>query len=197
MPRASIQTASRLAAAHPPSRVVQAVLRQPPLVFLGQRLQQHSSATAGSEFLAQQNGERTLLIAFHIQVLAILVLADLFWSVSHGRTAHPPAGCRFGFFTTVESRVGGVGWLLQRRHRLHRGRLDRPALNQAREALAQGRQALVVAPEGHQQPLGRWRPWNWCGPARLLGRRGHGQEPGPAIAACGPVGIRYSWRRPN
>ena len=43
-----------------------------------------------------------------------------------------------------------IGWLLQRSGgiAIHRGRLDRPALAQARGALAQGRYSLVVAPEG-------------------------------------------------
>ena len=117
MPRASIQTARPALRRLPtrPSRVVQAVLRQLlPLVFLGQRLQLRNSTAAqrlAAEFLAQQNGERNLLIAFrHPSPRDPLVLADrsgvAFPGWQDGLVIPCPAGCRFGFFTTVESPCG-------------------------------------------------------------------------------------------
>ncbi|MEC8214899.1 MAG: lysophospholipid acyltransferase family protein [Cyanobacteriota bacterium] len=215
MPRASIQTARPALRRLPtrPSRVVQAVLQQLlPLVFLGQRLQLRNSTAAqrlAAEFLAQQNGERNLLIAFrHPSPRDPLVLADLFWSCvprMAGRLGHPlprRVSLRFLYDRGIPLWAGPViGWLLQRSGgiAIHRGRLDRPALNQAREALAQGRQALVVAPEGATNNLsGEMAPLE-PGVAQLAfwAAEDMARNQDPRSLHVIPVGIRYSWRRPN
>ena len=108
-------------------------------MFLGQRLQLRNSTAAqrlAAEFLAQQNGERNLLIAFrHPSPRDPLVLADLFWSCVP-RIAGPwsslaPQGVASVSLRPWNPPVGRTGDRLvtatQRRHRYHRGRLDRPA----------------------------------------------------------------------
>ena len=84
-------------------------------------------------------------------------MADLFWN-GIPRAARRlklqlprPIQLRFLYDRGIPIWAGPViGWLLQRSGgiAIHRGRLDRPALAQARGALAQGRYPLVVAPEG-------------------------------------------------
>ena len=94
-----------------------------------------------------------------------------------------------------------IGWLLQRSGgiAIHRGRLDRPALAQARGALAQGRYPLVVAPEGATNNLsGEMAPLEpgvaqlafWA--AEDLNQAGDERQ-----LEVLPVGIHYSWRQHN
>ena len=164
MPRASIQTARPALRRLPtrPSHLVQNVLQMLlPFVFRGQRL--HLSYTAAAEvlareFAAKQRGECNLLIAFrHPSPRDPLVLADLFWNRIPqaarrlGLPLREPILLRFLYDRGIPLWAGPtIAWLLQRCGgiAIHRGRLDRPALKQAREALAKGQQALVVAPEG-------------------------------------------------
>ena len=215
MPRASIQTARPALRRLPtrPSRPVQAVLRRLlPLVFAGQRLQLQNDKAAerlAREFAAQQNGERNLLIAFrHPSPRDPLVLADLFWSrVPRAARAlgHPLPRMvllRFLYDRGIPLWAGPViGWLLQRSGgiAIHRGRLDRPALSQAREALTQGRHALVVAPEGATNNLsGEMAPLE-PGVAQLAfwAAEDMAKNKDQRSLHVIPVGIRYCWRRPN
>ena len=85
------------------------------------------------------------------------MLADLFWNRVPAEAAtllQPlprPIELRFLYDRSIPIWAGPViGWLPQRSGgiAIHRGRLDRPALAQARAAPVQGRHALVVAPEG-------------------------------------------------
>ena len=94
-----------------------------------------------------------------------------------------------------------IGWLLQRSGgiAIHRGRLDRPALAQARGALAQGRYPLVVAPEGATNNLsGEMAPLE-PGVAQLAFWAAEDLEKAnderPLVAL--PIDIHYSWRHPN
>ena len=94
-----------------------------------------------------------------------------------------------------------IGWLLQRSGgiAIHRGRLDRPALAQARGALAQGRYPLVVAPEGATNNLsGEMAPLE-PGVAQLAFWAAEDLEKAnderPLVVL--PIGIHYSWRHPN
>ena len=183
-----------------------------PIVFLGQRLQvRHSDAAKrlAGEFTASQNGDRTLLIAFrHPSPRDPLVMADLLWNHvpraarDLGHPLHRPLRLRFLYDRGIPLWAGPViGWLLQRSGgiAIHRGRLDRPALKQAREVLVSGRHALVVAPEGATNNLsGEMAPlepgvaqlafWAADDMATVSDRR--------AVHVV-PVGIRYSWRRPD
>ena len=211
MPRASIQTARPALRRLPtrPSRVVQAVLQQLlPLVFLGQRLQLRNSTAAqrlAEEFLAQQNGERNLLIAFrHPSPRDPLVLADLFWSCvprMAGRLGHPlprRVSLRFLYDRGIPLWAGPViGWLLQRSGgiAIHRGRLDRPALNQA-EALADARPRWLHR-RSHQQPLGMAPLEPGVAQLAFWAAEDMARNQDPRSLHVIPVGIRYSWRRPN
>ena len=108
-------------------------------------------------------------------------MADLFWNgipraARRLRLQLPrPIQLRFLYDRGIPIWAGPViGWLLQRSGgiAIHRGRLDRPALAQARGALAQGRYPLVVAPgRSHQQPVRRDGALGaGGGPAGVLGR---------------------------
>ena len=215
MPRASIQSARPALRRLPTraSRTVQAVLgRLLPWVFVSQRLQlDHGEADEGLalEFAAQQQGERTLLLAFrHPSPRDPLVLADLFWTRVPkaarrlGLALPRPIELRFLYDRGIPLWAGPlIGWLLQRCGgiAIHRGRLDRPALNQARDALAQGRHALVVAPEGATNNLsGEMAPLE-PGVAQLAFWAAEAldaaDDPRPLHVI--PVGIRYRWRRPD
>ena len=215
MPRASTQNARPALRRLPtrPSRMVQAVVsRLLPLLFRSQGLElshRDAAEALAKAFAAQQSGACNLLIAFrHPSTRDPVVMADLFWN-GIPRAARRlklqlprPIQLRFLYDRGIPIWAGPViGWLLQRSGgiAIHRGRLDRPALNQAREALAQGRHALVVAPEGATNNLsGEMAPL----------------EPGVAQLAFWaveemakiqdhrslhviPVGIRYCWRRPD
>ena len=215
MPRASIQSARPALRRLPTraSRSVQAVLRRLlPLVFVSQRLQlDHGKADEGLalEFAAQQQGERTLLLAFrHPSPRDPLVLADLFWTQVPnaarrlGLALPRPIELRFLYDRGIPLWAGPlIGWLLQRCGgiAIHRGRLDRPALKQARDALAQGRHALVVAPEGATNNLsGEMAPLE-PGVAQLAFWAAEeldaADDPRPLHVI--PVGIRYRWRKPD
>ena len=96
-----------------------------------------------------------------------------------------------------------IGWLLQRSGgiAIHRGRLDRPALAQARAALAQGRYALVVAPEGATNNLsGEMAPLEpgvaqlafWAAEDLDKGQRRAGV--GVAPLAFTTAGGQHNWR---
>ncbi len=215
MPRASIQAARPALRRLPtrPSRLVQAVLqRLLPMVFAGQRLQlcnNNAAERLAEAFAAQQNGERNLLIAFrHPSPRDPLVLADLFWSrvPRAARALGIPLPrlvlLRFLYDRGIPLWAGPViGWLLQRSGgiAIHRGRLDRPALNQAREALALGRHALVVAPEGATNNLsGEMAPLE-PGVAQLAfwAVEDMAKSQDQRSLHVIPVGIRYCWRRPD
>ena len=215
MPRASIQAARPALRRLPtrPSRLVQAVLqRLLPMVFAGQRLQlcnDNAAERLVEAFAAQQNGERNLLIAFrHPSPRDPLVLADLFWSrvPRAARALGIPLPrlvlLRFLYDRGIPLWAGPViGWLLQRSGgiAIHRGRLDRPALNQAREALALGRHALVVAPEGATNNLsGEMAPLE-PGVAQLAfwAVEDMAKSQDQRSLHVIPVGIRYCWRRPD
>ena len=213
MPRASTQIARPALRRLPTraSRLIQRLIQHllPPLFRL-QRLELHSSKAAqglAQELADQQAGSSSLLIAFrHPSPRDPLVLADLFWNrVPHAAKAlgHPlprPVLLRFLYDRGIPLWAGPViGWLLQRSGgiAIHRGRLDRPALAQARAVLAQGRHALVVAPEGATNNLsGEMAPLEpgvaqlafWA--AEDLNKDGDNR----ALKVL-PVGIRYSWRQ--
>ena len=164
MPRASTQIARPALRRLPtrPSRMVQAVVsRLLPLLFRSQGLElshRDAAEALAKAFAAQQSGGCNLLIAFrHPSTRDPVVMADLFWN-QVPRAARRlklqlprPIQLRFLYDRGIPIWAGPViGWLLQRSGgiAIHRGRLDRPALAQARGALAQGRYPLVVAPEG-------------------------------------------------
>ena len=215
MPHASIQSARPALRRLPTraSRTVQGVLRRLlPWVFASQRLQlDHGNADEGlaREFAAQQQGDRTLLLAFrHPSPRDPLVLADLFWTRVPeaarrlGLTLPRPIELRFLYDRGIPLWAGPlIGWLLQRCGgiAIHRGRLDRPALKQARDALAQGRHALVVAPEGATNNLsGEMAPLE-PGVAQLAfwAAEDMDEADDPRPLHVIPVGIRYNWRRPD
>ena len=164
MPRASTQNARPALRRLPtrPNRMVQSVVsRLLPLLFRSQGLEIHQGNAAeglAKAFAAQQSGGCNLLIAFrHPSTRDPVVLADLFWNrvpQAARRLKLPlprPIQLRFLYDRGIPIWAGQViGWLLQRSGgiAIHRGRLDRPALSQARAALTQGRYPLVVAPEG-------------------------------------------------
>ena len=215
MPRASTQNARPALRRLPTraSRMVQAVVsRLLPLLFRGQGLEISSSDAAeglARAFAAQQSGACNLLIAFrHPSTRDPLVLADLFWNrVPRAARQHHlqlarPIQLRFLYDRGIPIWAGPViGWLLQRSGgiAIHRGRLDRPALSQARAALAQGRYPLVVAPEGATNNLsGEMAPLEpgvaqlafWA--AEDLEKAGDARQ-----LEVLPVGIQYSWRKHN
>ena len=215
MPRASTQNARPALRRLPthPSRMVQAVVsRLLPLLFRGQGLEIRNGNAANGlarAFAAQQSGASNLLIAFrHPSTRDPVVLADLFWNrvpEAARRLKLPlarPIQLRFLYDRGIPIWAGPViGWLLQRSGgiAIHRGRLDRPALSQARAALAQGRYPLVVAPEGATNNLsGEMAPLEpgvaqlafWA--AEDLEKAGDSRQ-----LEVLPVGIQYSWRKHN
>ena len=215
MPRASTQNARPALRRLPTraSRIVQAVVsRLLPLLFRGQGLEIRNGNAANGlarAFAAQQSGESNLLIAFrHPSTRDPVVLADLFWNrvpEAARRLKLPlarPIQLRFLYDRGIPIWAGPViGWLLQRSGgiAIHRGRLDRPALSQARAALAQGRYPLVVAPEGATNNLsGEMAPLEpgvaqlafWA--AEDLEKAGDARQ-----LEVLPVGIQYSWRKHN
>ena len=215
MPRASTQIARSALRRLPtrPSRLVQAVVsRLLPLLFRSQGLDINSGKAAeglAKALAAQQTGACNLLIAFrHPSTRDPVVLADLFWN-RVPRAARRlnlgvkrPIQLRFLYDRGIPIWAGPlIGWLLQRSGgiAIHRGRLDRPALSQARAALAQGRYPLVVAPEGATNNLsGEMAPLEpgvaqlafWA--AEDLDKAGDDRH-----LEVVPVGIHYSWRRHN
>ena len=215
MPRASTQNARPALRRLPTraSRMVQAVVsRVLPLLFRSQGLEISSGDAAeglARAFAAQQAGACNLLLAFrHPSTRDPLVLADLFWNrvPRAARQFHlhlaRPIQLRFLYDRGIPIWAGPViGWLLQRSGgiAIHRGRLDRPALSQARAALAQGRYPLVVAPEGATNNLsGEMAPLEpgvaqlafWA--AEDLEKAGDARQ-----LEVLPVGIQYSWRKHN
>tara|TARA_B100002052_G_scaffold272278_1_gene273809 strand:- start:815 stop:2149 length:1335 start_codon:yes stop_codon:yes gene_type:complete len=215
LPRATIQTARPALRRLPTqsSRAVQAILqRLLPLLFKSQRLQlRNGNAAEGlaHEFHALQTGQRSLLVTFrHPSPRDPLVMADLFWNrVPHaarqlGRSLQRPIELRFLYDRGIPLWAGPViGWLLQRSGgiAIHRGRLDRPALSQARQVLAMGRHALVIAPEGATNNLsGEMAPLE-PGAAQLAFWAVEDMAKAKDARALHlvPIGIRYSWRRPN
>ena len=215
MPRASTQHARPALRRLPtrPSRMVQAVVsRLLPLLFRSQGLQiRNGDAAEGlaKAMAAQQSGTCNLLIAFrHPSTRDPVVLADLFWNrvPRAGRqlklSLRQPIQLRFLYDRGIPIWAGPViGWLLQRSGgiAIHRGRLDRPALAQARAALVQGRYPLVVAPEGATNNLsGEMAPLEpgvaqlafWA--AEDLEKAGDARQ-----LEVLPVGIHYSWRQHN
>ena len=213
MPRASTMIARPALRRLPtrPSRLVQGLIgRLLPLVFRMQGLElRGGNAVQGlaQAFAAQQTGTCTLLIAFrHPSTRDPLVLADLFWNRVPAEAAtllQPlprPIELRFLYDRGIPIWAGPViGWLLQRSGgiAIHRGRLDRPALAQARAALVQGRHALVVAPEGATNNLsGEMAPLE-PGVAQLAFwaaddlTKAHDKRELRLL----PLGIRYSWRQ--
>ena len=215
MPRASTQNARPALRRLPTraSRIVQAVVsRLLPLLFRGQGLEIRNGNAANGlarAFAAQQSGASNLLIAFrHPSTRDPVVLADLFWNrvpEAARRLKLPlarPIQLRFLYDRGIPIWAGPViGWLLQRSGgiAIHRGRLDRPALSQARAALAQGRYPLVVAPEGATNNLsGEMAPLEpgvaqlafWA--AEDLEKAGDSRQ-----LEVLPVGIQYSWRKHN
>ena len=215
MPRASTQNARPALRRLPtrPSRLVQAVVsRLLPLVFRSQGLEiRNGNAAEGlaRAFAAQQSGRCNLLIAFrHPSTRDPVVLADLFWN-RVPKTARQlklplarPIQLRFLYDRGIPIWAGPViGWLLQRSGgiAIHRGRLDRPALAQARAALAQGRYPLVVAPEGATNNLsGEMAPLE-PGVAQLAFWAAEDLEKAGDTRQLEvlPVGIHYSWRKHN
>ena len=215
MPRASTQIARSALRRLPtrPSRLVQAVVsRLLPLLFRSQGLDINSGKAAeglARALAAQQTGACNLLIAFrHPSTRDPVVLADLFWN-RVPRAARRlnlrvkrPIQLRFLYDRGIPIWAGPlIGWLLQRSGgiAIHRGRLDRPALSQARAALAQGRYPLVVAPEGATNNLsGEMAPLEpgvaqlafWA--AEDLDKAGDDRH-----LEVVPVGIHYNWRRHN
>ena len=215
MPRASTQNARPALRRLPthPSRMVQAVVsRLLPLLFRGQGLEIRNGNAANGlarAFAAQQSGESNLLIAFrHPSTRDPVVLADLFWNrvpEAAQRLKLPlarPIQLRFLYDRGIPIWAGPViGWLLQRSGgiAIHRGRLDRPALAQARSALAQGRYPLVVAPEGATNNLsGEMAPLE-PGVAQLAFWAAEDLEKAGDMRQLDvlPVGIQYSWRQHN
>ena len=215
MPRASNQNARPALRRLPtrPSRMVQAVVsRLLPLLFRSQGLElRHRDAADGlaRAFAAQQSGACNLLIAFrHPSTRDPVVMADLLWdgipqAARRLKLQLPcPIQLRFLYDRGIPIWAGPViGWLLQRSGgiAIHRGRLDRPALAQARGALAQGRYPLVVAPEGATNNLsGEMAPLEpgvaqlafWA--AEDLDKAGDERQ-----LEVLPVGIHYSWRKHN
>ena len=152
--------------------------------------------------------ENFLLAFRHPSPRDPLVLADLFWTRVPkaarrlGLALPRPVELRFLYDRGIPLWAGPlIGWLLQRCGgiAIHRGRLDRPALNQARDALAQGRHALVVAPEGATNNLsGEMAPLE-PGVAQLAFWAAEAldaaDDPRPLHVI--PVGIRYRWRKPD
>ena len=215
MPRASNQNARPALRRLPtrPSRMVQAVVsRLLPLLFRSQGLElRHRDAADGlaRAFAAQQSGACNLLIAFrHPSTRDPVVMADLLWNgipqaARRLKLQLPcPIQLRFLYDRGIPIWAGPlIGWLLQRSGgiAIHRGRLDRPALAQARGALAQGRYPLVVAPEGATNNLsGEMAPLEpgvaqlafWA--AEDLDKAGDERQ-----LEVLPVGIHYSWRKHN
>ena len=215
MPRASIQNARPALRRLPtrPSPIVQTVVgRLLPLLFRSQGLDLRNGNAAerlAKAFLAQQRGECNLLIAFrHPSTRDPLVLADLFWNRAR-RTAQRlqqplprPVELRFLYDRGIPIWAGPlIGWLLQRCGgiAIHRGRLDRPALAQARTTLAQGRYPLVVAPEGATNNLsGEMAPLE-PGVAQLAfwAAEDMNQAEDSRQLLLLPIGLRYRWRRQN
>ena len=215
MPRAASQNARPALRRLPtrPSRMVQAVIsRLLPLLFRSQGLElSHRDAAEGlaKAFAAQQSGARNLLIAFrHPSTRDPLVLADLFWNrvpqaARRLKLQLPrPIELRFLYDRGIPIWAGPViGWLLQRSGgiAIHRGRLDRPALAQARAALVQGRYPLLVAPEGATNNLsGEMAPLE-PGVAQLAFWAAEDLEKASDVQQLDvlPVGIHYRWRQHN
>ena len=215
MPRASTQFARPALRRLPTrsSRPVQSLVRRLlPLVFRVQGLEVRDGNAAeglAKAFQAHQAGETTLLIAFrHPSTRDPLVLADLFWNRAprtarlHNSPLARPVELRFLYDRGIPIWAGPlIGWLLQRCGgiAIHRGRLDRPALAEARQVLAQGRYPLVIAPEGATNNLsGEMAPLE-PGVAQLafwaaddLEKAGKSQE-----LQVLPVSLTYSWREQN
>lgn len=215
MPHAATQNARPALRRLPtrPSWMVQAVIsRLLPLLFRSQGLElSYRDAAEGlaKAFAAQQSGARNLLIAFrHPSTRDPLVLADLFWNrvpqaARRLKLQLPrPIQLRFLYDRGIPIWAGPViGWLLQRSGgiAIHRGRLDRPALAQARAALAQGRYPLVVAPEGATNNLsGEMAPLE-PGVAQLAFWAAEDLEKASDVQQLEvlPVGIQYRWRQHN
>ena len=215
MPRAATQTARPALRRLPtrPSRLVQAVVRRLlPLVFRLQGLELRCGNAAeglAHAFRAQQRGETTLLIAFrHPSTRDPVVLADLFWNrinATAERLKQPllrPLELRFLYDRGIPIWAGPlIGWLLQRSGgiAIHRGRLDRPALAQARQVLVQGRHPLLVAPEGATNNLsGEMAPLE-PGVAQLAfwGAEELAKSNDARSLQVLPLKIEYSWRQPN
>ena len=215
MPRASTHTARPALRRLPtrPSRMVQTVIsRLLPLLFRSQGLEiRHGNAAEGlaRAFAAQQSGGCNLLIAFrHPSTRDPVVLADLFWNrvpQAARRLKLPlprPIQLRFLYDRGIPIWAGQViGWLLQRSGgiAIHRGRLDRPALAQARATLTQGRYPLVVAPEGATNNLsGEMAPLE-PGVAQLAFWAAEDLEKANDVRPLEvlPIGIHYSWRKHN
>ena len=215
MPRASTQNARPALRRLPtrPSRMVQAVVsRLLPLLFRSQGLElsHRDAAEALAEaFAAQQSGACNLLIAFrHPSTRDPVVMADLFWN-GIPRAARRlklqlprPIQLRFLYDRGIPIWAGPViGWLLQRSGgiAIHRGRLDRPALAQARGALAQGRYPLVVAPEGATNNLSSEMAPLEPGVAQIAfwAAEDMASIDDARTLHVIPVGIRYGWRRPD
>ena len=215
VPRASIQTARPALRRLPtrPSHLVQSTLQMLlPFVFKGQRLRLSYTAAAevlAREFAAKQQGKCNLLIAFrHPSPRDPLVLADLFWNRipqaarRMGLPLRGPILLRFLYDRGIPLWAGPmIAWLLQRCGgiAIHRGRLDRPALKQAREALAKGQQALVVAPEGATNNLSSEMAPLEPGVAQIAfwAAEDMASIDDSRELHVVPVGIRYSWRRPD
>ena len=215
MPRATLLTA-RPALRRLPTRasnlVQEGLRRLLPAVFAGQRLRRQTTAAAEHLFdqiSASRRGECNLLIAFrHPSPRDPLVMADLFWNAlpevarRRGLTTQSPVQLRFLYDRGIPLWAGPViGWLLQRSGgiAIHRGRLDRPALKQARETLTEGRYPLVVAPEGATNNLSEEMAPLEPGVAQLAFWAAADMElcEDKRDVHIIPVGIRYSWRRPN
>ena len=215
MPRASTQNARPALRRLPtrPNRMVQAVVsRLLPLLFRSQGLeisQGNAAEGLAKAFAAQQSGGCNLLIAFrHPSTRDPVVLADLFWNrvpQAARRLKLPlprPIQLRFLYDRGIPIWAGQViGWLLQRSGgiAIHRGRLDRPALAQARAALTQGRYPLVVAPEGATNNLsGEMAPLE-PGVAQLAFWAAEDLEKANDVRPLEvlPIGIHYSWRHHN
>ena len=215
MPRTTILTARPALHRLPtrPGRFVQQLLQRIiPLALKWQKLQIRPGNAAerlARAFSAQQRGETTLLLAFrHPSARDPLVLADLFWNrvpqeaKKLGLHLPRPIELRYLYDRGIPIWAGPViGLLLQRCGgiAIHRGRLDRPALKEARQVLCQGRHALVVAPEGATNNLsGEMAPLE-PGVAQLafwgLEDLAKGNDPRQLILL--PIGIRYSWRQQN
>ena len=215
MPRTTILTARPALHRLPtrPGRFVQQLLQRIiPLALKWQKLQIRPGNAAerlARAFSAQQRGETTLLLAFrHPSARDPLVLADLFWNrvpqeaKKLGLHLPRPIELRYLYDRGIPIWAGPViGLLLQRCGgiAIHRGRLDRPALKEARQVLCQGRHALVVAPEGATNNLsGEMAPLE-PGVAQLAfwGLEDLAKCDDPRQLILLPIGIRYSWRIQN
>ena len=215
MPRASTQRARPALRRLPtrPSRLVQGVVRRLlPVLFRLQGLELDCGNAAeelARAITAQQRGETSLLIAFrHPSTRDPVVLADLFWSriPAEAKLLHEPLQrpleLRFLYDRGIPIWAGPlIGWLLQRFGgiAIHRGRLDRPALNQARKVLVQGRYPLAVAPEGATNNLsGEMAPLE-PGVAQLAFWAADDLANNNDLRSLQvlPLKIRYSWRQPN